>query len=97
MTPEGRVKAAVKRVLQKYGVDLYAYMPVPSGYGAVSIDFLVCYRGRFIAIETKAPGKEPTDLQKVTLRAMERAGAKTFVIDRADGTGELAAFLEELT
>ena len=24
------------------------------------MDFLGCYRGRFFAIETKAPGKKPT-------------------------------------
>lgn len=55
-TPEGRVKAAVKVELRKRNV--WFYMPVQNGMGQVGIpDFVCCWNGRFLAIETKAPGK----------------------------------------
>ena len=55
-TPEGRIKDAVKKYLTALGA--YWYMPVSNGMGRVGCpDFLICYKGRFIACETKAPGK----------------------------------------
>lgn len=55
-TPEGRVKAAVRKVLDTYGV--WYYMPVQTGWGTAGIpDFVCCDRGLFLSIETKAPGK----------------------------------------
>lgn len=56
MTPEGKVKDAVKRHLKLHGI--WYYMPVQNGMGVVGIpDIIACWRGRFLAIETKAPGK----------------------------------------
>lgn len=43
-------------------------MPVPSGYGVPTLDFIGCYKGFFFAIETKAPGKEPTPRQRKTIK-----------------------------
>lgn len=79
MTPEGRVKAAVKRVLSAHSA--YYEMPVPGGYGKSGLDFTGCHRGRFFAIETKAPGKVATPRQVLRMREMEAAGGKTFEID----------------
>jgi hypothetical protein len=79
MTPEGVVKASVKRMLLSN--DAYYYMPVSNGMGAPSLDFIGCHRGRFYAIETKAPGKKPTLRQEMTIRKMQAFGAKVFVID----------------
>lgn len=56
MTPEGRVKEAVKKWLKERGV--WYYMPTQNGMGRSGIpDFICCWGGRFLAIETKAPGK----------------------------------------
>ena len=56
MTPEGKVKEAVKKHLKSLGI--WYYMPVQNGMGVVGIpDIIACWRGRFLAIETKAPGK----------------------------------------
>lgn len=56
MTPEGRVKAQVRTYLKARGV--WYYQPVQNGMGRVGIpDFVCCWRGRFLVIETKAPGK----------------------------------------
>ena len=56
MTPEAKVKDAVKKYLKAHGI--WYYMPVQNGMGVVGIpDIIACWRGRFLAIETKAPGK----------------------------------------
>jgi len=82
MTPEGRVKAAIKRALKRHGV--WYTMPVPhSAYGSMSVDFLCCVRGRFLAIEAKAPGRQLTARQQACLAAIEAAGGLTAVIDDA--------------
>ena len=74
MTPEGRVKKIVKKALDLLGDECWRFMPVQSGYGSVALDFLHAVRGRFVAIETKAPGKDLTPLQESTKAAIEAAG-----------------------
>jgi len=58
-TPEGKLKDKVKKLLTER--DAWFYMPVQNGMGRVGIpDIIGTYRGRFFAIETKAPNKNPT-------------------------------------
>lgn len=60
-TPEGKVKAGVKKVLNEWDPKPFYYMPVQNGMGVVGIpDIIGCYRSRFFAIETKKPNKTPT-------------------------------------
>lgn len=83
-TPEGAVKAAVKTLLKKHGV--YWHCPVQNGMGAPSLDFICCHNGKYLAIETKAPGKKPTPRQELTIGEIRKAGGMVFVID-----GDLSA------
>ena len=81
-TPEGRVKAKVKKLLKQYGV--YFYMPMQNGYGVHGIpDFVCCCNGHFIGIETKAPGKlsNLSPNQKLQLSLIADAKGGTFVTD----------------
>lgn len=80
MTPEGRVKRMVKRALDTMGEDCWRFMPVQSGYGSPALDYLLSIRGRFVAIETKAPGKKLTALQEGTKAAIEAAGGIVLVV-----------------
>ncbi len=80
MTPEGRVKAKVKKALDKLGTDCWRFMPVQTGFGSPALDFLLSIRGRFVAIETKAPGKVLTPLQEQTKAAIEAAGGIVLVV-----------------
>jgi hypothetical protein len=82
MTPEGKVKQKVKGILAQYGV--YYYMPVQTGYGLTSLDFIGCYNGLFFAIETKAEGKRMTDRQLVVAKQMFEAGAQVFLVAGLD-------------
>jgi len=93
MTPEGAVKARVKKVLAQYGEELDAFWPVQNGMGTPALDCIVCYRGHHIEIETKAPGKKPTPRQEITIAKKEKAGAKVFVIDGEAGCLLLDAYL----
>lgn len=95
MTPEGKVKRAVKKVLSEYP-DAYVFMPVVSGFGKGSLDYLICYRGRFIAVETKAPGKKPTARQGQMIAQIKRAGGTVLVIDSERGAQNLANLLSEI-
>lgn len=81
MTPEGKIKHRLKKRLKLEFPDHYLFMPVQTGFGAPSLDFLICIGGLFIAIETKAPGKKPTLLQDRTSQNIREAGGLVFVID----------------
>lgn len=84
MTPEGKVKHAVKKRLK--AAKLWFYMPVQNGMGRVGIpDFICCKEGRFIAIETKAPGKRHTltGNQASEITGIHAAGGIAVVIDDA--------------
>jgi len=96
MTPEGKVKAAVNRLLKPYieRYEVYKFMPVQTGYGMKTLDYLLCAWGKFLAIETKAPGKEPTELQETYIREIEAAGGKVFVVDGGDSLLVLSAYLQ---
>lgn len=85
-TPEGKVKNAVKKVLDKFGTDLDGFWPVPSGYGESHLDYVGCLCGVFISIETKAPGKRPTPRQIDRIRRILAAGGHAFIIDGTSKT-----------
>lgn len=82
MTPEGRVKADVRKFLKEQGV--WYYQPVQNGMGVVGIpDFVCCWRGRFLAVETKAPGKRggTTPNQERVLAQITAHGGLSVVVD----------------
>lgn len=93
-TPEGKVKKTVSALLRSTP-ELYYFMPVPSGFGDMSLDYLGCYRGHFFAVETKAPGQKPTNRQNMTIERMRAAGATVFVID--GDISELKEWIETTT
>jgi hypothetical protein len=94
MTPEGRIKKRIKLLLDNYP-NLYRYMPVPSGFGSATLDYLICVHGKFLAIEAKAPGKQLTLRQQETARRIREAGGTVLVIEDDLGLEELRVFLEE--
>lgn len=91
-TPEGRVKRKVSDLLKSVP-GLWYTMPVPSGFGESTLDYLGSYNGLFFAVETKAPGKKPTPRQLNTIAAIQRGGGKVFVID--GDTTELEIWLKD--
>lgn len=92
MTPEGKVKAKVSRLLRDTP-GVYYHMPVPGGFGGTTLDYIGCHRGRFFAIETKKPGGKPTDRQKTIISQVIASGGAAFVID--GDTTELEQWLKD--
>lgn len=86
MTPEGRVKAKLREYLRRQSA--YWFMPVQTGYGATSLDFLVCQDGEFYAYETKAAGGKLTPRQELVSRQIRAAGGHVFKVT-IDKDGEL--------
>lgn len=72
LTPEGAIKKKVREWLRTSSI--YYYSPIPMGMGRPTLDDLCCFRGRFLAIEYKAPGKIPTPRQRLTMDEIRRAG-----------------------
>jgi hypothetical protein len=108
-TPEGKVKDMVKKVLEEFEGDLqpyivngneymvralYSFWPVPSGFGASSLDCIVSYYGRAIYIEVKAANKKPTPRQELTIAQANQSGALVYVIDGEHGCEQLRAALQ---
>lgn len=79
MTPEGRVKAKVKKALETLPAP-YRFMPVQNGMGAPGLDFYCCICGMFVAIETKVEGKKLTDRQRETASQIAAAGGLVYVV-----------------
>ena len=79
-TPEGKVKAAVRKILTRLGI--YHFMPPGMGLGRSGIpDIIGCKNGKFIAIECKAGKGKTTALQERELIAICNAGGFTFVVN----------------
>ena len=95
MTPEGKVKADVKKFLKAIGA--YFYMPVQNGMGVVGIpDIVGCYRGRFFGIETKAPNKTPTAPEQRWAKATPNQQAQLEGILAAGGIGLVADNVQQV-
>ena len=91
MTPEGRIKAQVKKLLGEHGA--YYHMPVQNGMGAPSLDFICCHRGCYFGIETKAGNKKPTPRQENTMNQIRLAGGLAFLVNEVEGLDELREWL----
>lgn len=79
-TPEAKVKAKIKKILEENNV--YYAMPIGTGYGRSGVpDFLCCVDGKFLAIEAKATDKDkPTALQERELQHIRNAEGETLVV-----------------
>jgi len=81
-TPEAEVKRRCKVILKEFRV--WFFMPVQNGMGVVGIpDFICCWHGVFLAIETKAPGKKAnvTPNQAKRMDEIDEAQGMVLVID----------------
>lgn len=90
-TPEGQIKIVCRKYLREKGC--YLFSPVQVGYGAPTLDDLVCWRGRFLGIEYKIPGKDMTSRQEKTTCQMTAAGA---IVVTVHSLPELVEFMEML-
>lgn len=95
---ERAVKVRVKKLLESYKENVWFFMPYMTGMGRAGIpDFIICCKGHFIAVETKAePTSKPTPMQERELAAI-RAANGTVLIIHSGNIQELAEILNDLT
>lgn len=83
MTPEAKVKEAVKKILKT--TNTYFFMPPGTGYGRAGIpDIVACENGHFIAIECKAGKGKTTALQERELADIRAHGGVALVINETN-------------
>lgn len=106
MTPEGKVKKLIRDLLNTYDIQPaskagtfseaagWSYFAVQGPMSVRGVpDIIGHYRGKFFAIEAKAPGKEPTGFQRLQVDAIRASGGAVFVVD---GVESLKVFEEWL-
>ena len=107
-TPENAVKRQIVQLLARYDIQpaakagtfttaagwFYAAVQGPLSVRGIP-DFIGHYRGRFWAIEAKAPGKKPTGFQALQLSAIKASGGAVFVIDGEESLKEFEEWLDE--
>ena len=107
-TPENAVKRQIVQLLAQYDIQpaakagtfttaagwFYAAVQGPLSVRGIP-DFIGHYRGRFWAIEAKAPGKSPTGFQKLQLEAIRASGGSIFVVDGPETLTLVTNWLEE--
>jgi Holliday junction resolvase len=82
-TPEAKVKAAVKKLLDELGI--YHFSPVQNGMGRAGIpDIIGCFRGRFLGIECKAGKGKTTALQDLELEKIRQAKGFAYVVNETN-------------
>jgi Holliday junction resolvase len=83
LTPEGKVKAKVVKVLRDEGV--YYFFPATHGYGRSGVpDIVCCVAGKFLAIECKAGGNKATALQIREIETIRQAGGVAVIVDETN-------------
>ena len=83
LTPEGKIKAKVVKILRDEGV--YYFFPATHGYGRSGVpDIICCVAGKFLAIECKAGGNKPTALQVREIETIRQAGGVAVVTDETN-------------
>jgi Holliday junction resolvase len=80
LTPEAKVKVALKKILNDMGI--WHFSPYQAGMGRAGIpDIIACYNGLFVAFECKAKGNKPTALQQREIDGIRTAKGLAFVVD----------------
>lgn len=84
---EKDVKKRVKAILEAN--KIYYYMPVPVAYTRTGVpDFVCCYKGQFLAIETKFGYNKTSPRQELEIANIRAAGGEVLVINEKN-IGEL--------
>jgi Holliday junction resolvase len=94
MTPEKKVKNAVKKILDRHGV--YYFFPATHGYGSSGVpDIVVCANGKFLAIECKAGRNTTTALQDIVIERIRASKGVALVVNE-DNVADVEGALQQI-
>ena len=83
MTPEAKVKARVKKVLDTH--EIYHFSPATGGYGRAGVpDIICCFDGLFVGLEIKSGSNKPTALQEREMQRICEAGGNAYLINEEE-------------
>lgn len=78
MTPEGKVKKELDEYLETLKPNVWWFKPMTFGYGKSGVpDYIICYRGFFLAPETKKKGGKNEPWQDRQQEEIRRAGGQS--------------------
>ena len=88
---ENKIKQYLKTV-----EDLYFFKEHGGLYGTAGVpDLICCYKGRFIALEVKAPDGKPTALQDATIRRITGAGGIARIVRSLEEVKDIITELKD--
>ena len=91
---ESTIRTTILRFLNSLPNSYFQVSPPGTPTGTA--DITGCLDGRYVAVEVKVPGKEPTAAQRYWLRKMRDAGAIVFVAHSvSEAVAQLNAALRE--
>lgn len=93
---EGQYAGKLRTALLKYygaNVVIFKVHGGPFQTAGVS-DLLLCLNGRYVALELKRPGEEPTDLQAKFIADVRRAGGYARVVFTNEDIDTVALLLD---
>jgi hypothetical protein len=90
--PEGKIVRRISKYLKSIGARPFKIWGSDEGFQEVGIpDFLVCYRGRFIGLEVKQPGKKPSKRQAYVMASIREAGG---IAETVESVEDVRAIVE---
>lgn len=90
---ESSIQSSIIKYLEAQGAEVFK--PKTTTYSKKGTpDILGCFQGIFIAIETKAPGKRPTELQQLRIEQIRRAGGYAIATDNLN---EVKEFINDIS
>lgn len=88
---ENKIKQYLKTV-----EDLYFFKEHGGLYGTAGVpDIICCYKGRFIALEVKAPDGKATALQNATIRRIIGAGGIARIVRSLEEVKSIIGGMDE--
>lgn len=89
MTPESAIKKDINKYLDLVP-DLFHFPVINNGYGKGGVpDRVICYKGLFVAIEVKVPGKTATVRQRTRIAEIINAGGRAEVVWSVENVREI--------
>ncbi len=77
MQLESKIQSKILKELKAAGI--YAHKNITTNKKGIP-DILVCYRGKYVALEVKRPGGKPTELQLWNINEIRKSGGVAEIV-----------------
>lgn len=94
--PESKVVKSIRRMIEQREGRCFKIHGGDNPFQEVGIpDLLCCYRGRFVGLEVKQPGKQPSPVQRVVLHEIVSSGGYASVVSSVEMVEHLLAEIDK--